>query len=81
MALAQDTAYQTLDALEQRLQRLRFLLYGDSPDVDTPHQSQPIAARLHALEKSFDAVLAQNKNAHHLVKLRQCFASPSVLTP
>ncbi|KAG9658465.1 hypothetical protein KCU69_g15435, partial [Aureobasidium melanogenum] len=59
---AHDTAFHTLAALEQRLQRVRFLLYGTStatdPDtnVETPTDTtvtQSIASRLHALQSDF----------------------------
>lgn len=78
-SIAHDTAFQTLDALEQRLQRVRFLLYGTStaadPDtnVETPTDAtttQSIASRLQALQSSFNSVLSDNKPAKELVALR-----------
>ncbi|KAI4728412.1 hypothetical protein E4T49_03794 [Aureobasidium sp. EXF-10728] len=78
-SIAHDTALQTLDALEQRLQRVRFLLYGTStaadPDtnVETPTDTtttQSIASRLKALQSSFNSVLSDNKPAKELVALQ-----------
>ncbi|KAG9826745.1 hypothetical protein KCU68_g14861, partial [Aureobasidium melanogenum] len=62
-SVAHDTAFHTLAALEQRLQRVRFLLYGTStatdPDtnVETPADTtvtQSIASRLQALQSDFN---------------------------
>ncbi|KAG9624586.1 hypothetical protein KCV04_g12500, partial [Aureobasidium melanogenum] len=69
----------TLAALEQRLQRVRFLLYGTStatdPDtnVETPADTtvtQSIASRLHALQSDFDSLLSNNKPAREIVALQ-----------
>jgi hypothetical protein len=78
-SIAHDTAIQTLDALEQRLQRVRFLLYGTSTATD-PHDNdetstdttvtQPIASRLHALQSSFNSVLSDSELARDIVALR-----------
>ncbi|CAD0106318.1 unnamed protein product [Aureobasidium uvarum] len=77
-SIAHDTALQTLAALEHRLQRVRFLLYGTStaadPDtnVETPADTtttQSIASRLQALQSSFNSVLSDNKPAQELVAL------------
>lgn len=78
-SIAQDTAIQTLDALEQRLQRVRFMLYGTStathPDIndktstDAP-VTQSITSRLQALQSSFNSVLSDSKSARDIVTLR-----------
>ncbi|CAD0038267.1 unnamed protein product [Aureobasidium pullulans] len=73
-SIAQDVAFQTLDALEQRLQRVRFLLYGSAaaaaadnddqtPTDTTITQTQSIASRLQALQSSFNSVLSDSKSA------------------
>ncbi|KAG9820868.1 hypothetical protein KCU63_g17746, partial [Aureobasidium melanogenum] len=76
---AHDTAFHTLAALEQRLQRVRFLLYGTStatdPDtnVETPTDTtvtQSIASRLHALQSDFNSLLSNNKPAREIVALQ-----------
>ncbi|KAH0354999.1 hypothetical protein KCU83_g2455, partial [Aureobasidium melanogenum] len=78
-SVAHDTAFHTLAALEQRLQRVRFLLYGTStatdPDtnVETPADTtvtQSIASRLHALQSDFDSLLSNNKPAREIVALQ-----------
>ena len=78
-SVAHDTAFQTLDALEQRLQRVRFLLYGTSTASD-PYSNdktstdttitQSIASRLQALQSSFNSVLSDSKPARDIVALR-----------
>ncbi|KAI5244807.1 hypothetical protein E4T42_07009 [Aureobasidium subglaciale] len=76
-SIAQDTASQTLHSLEQRLQRVHFLLHGTSPTPDsakTPTDTstnQSIASRLQALQSSFNSVLNNSKSARHLVALRE----------
>ena len=77
--IAHDTAFETLDALEQRLQRVRFLLYGtstatdpndnDKTSTDTP-VTQSIASRLQALQSSLNSVLSDSKSARDIVTLR-----------
>lgn len=72
----QDTAMETLAALEQRLQRLNFLLHGDpvitgSDDTSPADRSASIASRLHNLEKSLQAVAAQSASADELLRLRE----------
>ncbi|KAG9528918.1 hypothetical protein KCU93_g3994, partial [Aureobasidium melanogenum] len=78
-SVAHDTAFHTLAALEQRLQRVRFLLYGTStatdPDtnVETPADTtvtQSIASRLHALQFDFNSLLSNNKPAREIVALQ-----------
>ena len=80
-SIAQDVAFQTLDALEQRLQRVRFLLYGSAaaaaadnddqtPTDTTITQTQSIASRLQALQSSFNSVLSDSKSAQAIVALR-----------
>ncbi|KAI4743020.1 hypothetical protein E4T50_06585 [Aureobasidium sp. EXF-12298] len=78
-SVAHDTAFYTLAALEQRLQRVRFLLYGTStatdPDtnVETPADTtvtQSIASRLHALQSDFNSLLSNNKPAREIVALQ-----------
>ncbi|KAI5196206.1 hypothetical protein AUEXF2481DRAFT_6336 [Aureobasidium subglaciale EXF-2481] len=75
-SIAQDTASQTLHSLEQRLQRVHFLLHGTSPTPDsakTPTDTstnQSIASRLQALQSSFNSVLNNSKSAQHLVALQ-----------
>lgn len=76
--IAHDTAFETLDALEQRLQRVRFLLYGtstatdplsnDKPSTDTTI-TQSITSRLQALQSSFNSVLSADKSARDMVAL------------
>jgi hypothetical protein len=78
-SITHDTAFQTLDALEERLQRLRFLLYGtptatdpldnDKTSTDTTI-TQSVASRLHALQSSFNSVLSDSKSARDIVALR-----------
>ena len=82
----QDTATQTLLALEQRLRRLTFLLHGhDSADgadgadeaaatsvADEP-SAVSIASRLQSIEKALQAVAAQSDSAAELLRLRECF--------
>lgn len=87
-SVAHDTAFDTLAALEQRLQRVRFLLYGTStttdpdtnvePPVDTT-VTQSVASRLQALQSSFNSLLSDNKSAQHLVRLRNPRLSPNPL--
>jgi len=77
--IAHDTAFETLDALEQRLQRVRFLLYGtstatdpndnDKTSTDTP-VTQSIASRLQALQSSLNSVLSDSQSARDIVTLR-----------
>lgn len=76
----QNTADTTLLALEQRLQRLHFLLHGDSLDDDASEQQLPltanntsasIAARLTALEKSLHTIVANSQAAAELLRLRK----------
>ncbi|KAH0017882.1 hypothetical protein KCU78_g7383, partial [Aureobasidium melanogenum] len=78
-SVAHNTAFHTLAALEQRLQRVRFLLYGTStatdPDtnVETPADTtvtQSIASRLHALQSDFNSLLSNNKPAREIVALQ-----------
>lgn len=80
-SIAQNVAFQTLDALEQRLQRVRFLLYGSAaaaaadnddqtPTDTTITQTQSIASRLQALQSSFNSVLSDSKSAQSIVALR-----------
>lgn len=80
-SITQDVAFQTLDALEQRLQRVRFLLYGSAaaaaadnddqtPTDTTITQTQSIASRLQALQSSFNSVLSDSKSAQAIVALR-----------
>ncbi|KAI5194412.1 hypothetical protein E4T39_08686 [Aureobasidium subglaciale] len=75
-SIAQDTASQTLHALEQRLQRVHFLLYGTSPTADSAKSptgtstNQSIASRLQALQSSFNSVLNNSNSAQHLVALQ-----------
>jgi hypothetical protein len=80
-SIAQDVAFQTLDALEQRLQRVRFLLYGSAsaaaadnddqtPTDTTITQTQSVASRLQALQSSFNSVLSDSKSAQAIVALR-----------
>jgi hypothetical protein len=78
-SIAHDTAIQTLHALEQRLQRVRFLLYGTSTATDPTDndktsadttETQSIASRLHALQSSFNSVLSDSKPARDVVALR-----------
>ncbi|THW19271.1 hypothetical protein D6D23_07330 [Aureobasidium pullulans] len=80
-SIAQDVAFQTLDALEQRLQRVRFLLYGSAaaaaadnddqtPTDTTITQTQSIASRLQALQSSFNSVLSDSKSAQAIVALQ-----------
>jgi hypothetical protein len=75
-SIAQDVAHQTLDSLQQRLQRVQFLLHGttssdvqDNPPAVMP-QTQSIASRLHGLQTSFDSVLSASKSARDIVALR-----------
>jgi len=85
--IAHDTAFETLDALEQRLQRVRFLLYGTStatyPDdndktsTDTP-VTQSIASRLQALHSSLNSVLSDSKSARDIVTLRNLCLSHDI---
>jgi hypothetical protein len=78
-SITHDTAIQTLDALEQRLQRVRFLLYGTSTATDQNDNdktstdttiTQSIASRLQALQSSFNSVLSDSKSARDIVALR-----------
>ncbi|TIA52567.1 hypothetical protein D6C83_04471 [Aureobasidium pullulans] len=80
-SITQDVAFQTLDALEQRLQRVRFLLYGSAsaaaadnddqtPTDTTITQTQSIASRLQALQSSFNSVLSDSKSAQAIVALQ-----------
>ncbi|KAI4747505.1 hypothetical protein E4T50_02174 [Aureobasidium sp. EXF-12298] len=78
-SIAQDTAIHTLDALEQRLQRVRFLLYGTSTatDPDSNDQTstdttitQSVTSRLQALQSSFNSVLSDSKPARDIVALQ-----------
>lgn len=83
-SIAQETALDTLDSLEQRLQRLRFLLYASpadaplaAPSDTTPadhlpsaSQAQSIASRLQALQSSFNSLLSDSKPARDIVTLR-----------
>ena len=86
-SIAQDTAIQTLDALEQRLQRVRFLLYGTSTatDPDSNDQTstnttitQSVTSRLQALQSSFNSVLSDSKPARDIVALRNSCLSHDV---
>lgn len=74
----QASALQTLDALEQRLRRIDFLLHGSSQDsiandtaVTPSESSQSIASRLQSLEKSLQAVISQSDSATELLQLRK----------
>jgi hypothetical protein len=87
-SIAHDTTFQTLDALEQRLQRVRFLLYGTSTATDPHHNdqtstdttiTQPIASRLHALQSSFNSVLSDSKSVRDIVALRNSCLSHHML--
>ena len=88
----QDAALQTIVALEQRLNRLSFLLHGhglDGGDVVTdtdkdkqsaPNGSASIASRLQSLGKSLQAIAAQSTSAAELLRLRescQAYTRPS----
>ena len=85
--IAHDTAFETLDALEQRLQRVRFLLYGtstatdpndnDKTSTDTP-VTQSIASRLQALHSSLNSVLSDSKSARDIVTLRNLCLSHDI---
>jgi hypothetical protein len=89
-SITHDTAFQTLDALEERLQRVRFLLYGnptatdpgdnDKTSTDTT-ATQSIAARLHALQSSFNSVLSDSKSARDIVALRNSSPSHDMFPP
>jgi hypothetical protein len=77
--IAHDTTFQTLDALEQRLQRVRFLLYGTSTATDPNDNdktstdttvTQSINSRLQALQSSFNSILSDSKPARDIVALR-----------
>lgn len=87
-SVAHDTAFHTLAALEQRLQRVRFLLYGTSAATDPDTNVEPpadttvtqsIASRLQALQSSFDSLLSNNKPARDLVTLRNPRPSSDLL--
>lgn len=71
----QDTATQTLLALEQRLQRLTFMLHGDPLDKanseDTSPSEASIASRLQNLEKLLQGVATQSDSAAELLRLRE----------
>ena len=84
MTVARDSAAETLDLLQQRLQRVQFLLYGDTADAahtgsqepsqPTPQTpSQSVASRLQALQKSLNSILSDSQNAQHVVDLRASF--------
>jgi hypothetical protein len=87
---AHGTAFQTLDALEERLQRVRFLLYGtptatdpldnDKTSSDTT-ATQSIASRLQALQSSFNSVLSDSKSARDIVALRNSCLSHDMFPP
>jgi len=70
---------QTLMALEQRLQRLAFLLHGDdaldtdqaAPKIAPVTDPASIASRLQKLEKSLQAVATQSSSASELLRLRE----------
>jgi hypothetical protein len=89
-SIAQDTAFQTLDALEQRLQRVRFLLYGtstatDPNDNDKPSSTdtsvtQSVTSRLQALQSSFNSVLSDSKPARDIVALRNSCLSHHIFS-
>lgn len=73
----QDTALQTLLALEQRLHRLAFLLHGH--DLDVNHVAAPasdastsVASSLQGLDKLLHAVATQSSSAAELLRLRKC---------
>lgn len=82
--IAHDTAFETLDALEQRLQRLRFLLYGTSTATDPQSNDKPstitqsITSRLQALQSSFNSVLSDDKSARDIVALRNPYLSHNI---
>lgn len=74
----ETTSLQTLDALEERLRRVDFLLHGSDleyPSAEsTAHEvdgSQSIASRLQSLERSLQAVLSHSDSAAELLQLRK----------
>ncbi|KAK6007092.1 hypothetical protein QM012_006100 [Aureobasidium pullulans] len=78
-SIAHDTAFHTLAALEQRLQRVRFLLYGTSTATDPDTNVEPpadttvtqsIASRLQDLQSSFNSLLSDNKPAQEIIALQ-----------
>lgn len=80
--MSEATPTQTLMALEQRLQRVAFLLHGDSMDAvvdatntdesNTTNNTPSIASRLQRLEKSLQAITAQSASAAEVLRLREC---------
>jgi len=65
---------QTLLSLEERLGRVRFLLYGDAIESISDGSSNPsdtVALRLQKLERSMDALKARSGNVRQLIHLRK----------
>lgn len=79
----QDLATQTLLALEQRLDRLHFLLHGDDATANAVASSNPspsVASRLHSLEKSLQTIAAQSTSAAELLSIRKFTQSSNIYT-
>ena len=64
----------TLTLLEERLQRVYFLLHGDTVEDDStasPSSRDTVAARLRRLEASMDALKTSSGTVQRLLDLRK----------
>lgn len=64
-------ARQTLDGLEERLQRLRLTIFGNVSQGDEirPSGTQRVGSRIHSLEKALEAFEAQSSSIRDLLRL------------
>lgn len=75
MAVAQDMTPQTISLLEDRLQRLFFLLHGRTPDETAEQEATnegakvAVAERLLNLERSLQSLSAQSRAVSELLQL------------
>ena len=72
-AMATTTATQTLDLLEERLQRLTFLVNGDTAHHNEQQQtaSTPARARLVALDRNLKSLAARSPAISDLLQLHR----------
>lgn len=75
MTVMQSTAAETLSMLEERLQRISFLLHGDSQTAAVEHDktSRPstVSTRLANLERSLNSLVNRSNAAYDVLLLQQ----------
>jgi hypothetical protein len=67
-----SVAGQTLSLLEQRLQRLEFLLTGEAAGDEPPTSDPPAVQRVQRLQRELNKLAVRYPHIGDLMRIREC---------